>query len=166
MQRINFLNKKADSKILSIWWFLILIIIATGIVIGVMIFFSSNLDVKSNEADIMANKILDCLIKNGYINEDFLVDNTNFLDNCFLNKAMIVNSGNYYINLKIYEESLVKTSLIYGNHALEEDCKIKLNFIEAKNYPECVEKSSIAMDSNGKIFRIDIITGSKQDNQN
>ncbi len=68
------INKKADEKILSIYLFIIYIIVGVGIVSGVIIFKDSDLDVREIEAGILTDKVIDCLVEQGKLRTDFDVD--------------------------------------------------------------------------------------------
>ena len=59
------INKKAGERVLSIYLFIIYIIVAVGIVSGVLLFFSSSLDIRKAEAEILGDKVIDCLVEQG-----------------------------------------------------------------------------------------------------
>ena len=65
------MNKKAGERILSIYLFIIYIIVGIGIVSGVLIFKGSDLDVREIEADILSDRIIDCLVEQGRLRGDF-----------------------------------------------------------------------------------------------
>ena len=57
------INRKADTKLLSIWWFLVLTIIGVGIIIGTMVFFSKNIDLRAQEAEILSVRLIGFLLR-------------------------------------------------------------------------------------------------------
>lgn len=70
------INKCADERLLSIYLFIIYIIVSIGIVSGVLVFHGAGLDVREIEAEILSDKIIDCLVNEGelvgeVLNEDF-----------------------------------------------------------------------------------------------
>ncbi len=58
-------NKKGSDKVLSIYWFVILFIISTGIFAMVYIYYHSPFNVREAEGDIMVNKIAECVSQQG-----------------------------------------------------------------------------------------------------
>lgn len=78
------MNKKAGERILSIYLFIIYIIVSVGIVSGVIIFKSSDLDVREIEAGILSDKIIDCLVEQGRLRADF-DENFDLVEECDFN---------------------------------------------------------------------------------
>ena len=62
-------NKKA-AKYLTPWLFLVWGLIALSIAAAVIIIYSAKIDIKAEEADILAVRIADCLVDDGYLNEE------------------------------------------------------------------------------------------------
>lgn len=86
------INKKAGSKILTMYWFVILIIIAGGIFAMVYSFYHHPYDVRELEAEIMINHIADCLSSQGNLTSELFNEEgfsesykNNFSDNCHIN---------------------------------------------------------------------------------
>ncbi|MDD5191843.1 MAG: hypothetical protein PHH54_04175 [Candidatus Nanoarchaeia archaeon] len=78
-------NKKADERVLSIYLFLIYIIVCIGIVSGVVLFFGSGLDVRVAEAGVLSDKVIGCLTEQGKLNENVLKDDFDLLKSCNFN---------------------------------------------------------------------------------
>ena len=99
-------DKRGGEKYLSIWWFFVLAVIVGGIVIGVSAFNVADIDVKEIEADILANRVIDCVINNGYINEDFLNKNFDVFEKCYLNREIVDvkedMAGEHYLEINVY----------------------------------------------------------------
>ena len=84
-------NKKAN-KIISVYWFAILFIVAAVIVYMVISFYGGPYDIREAEAHALTNKVAGCLseagvlregiFKEGILNEDF---RENFMEKCRLN---------------------------------------------------------------------------------
>lgn len=67
----KFLAKKGADKILSIYWFAILFIIASGIFAMVYVFYNSPFDVRNAEADALGNQIVSCILQDGKISSSW-----------------------------------------------------------------------------------------------
>lgn len=83
------MNKRGADKILSMYWFAILIIVAGGVFAMVYNFYSSPYDVRETEADMLTNKGADCISQNGKIDSEFFYEgsfNEN-ISNIFLEKC-------------------------------------------------------------------------------
>ena len=159
------MNKKGADKILSIYWFAILVIIAGAVVAMVSMFYSYPYDVREIEANIMINKISDCLTEDGKLNQE-LFSNQSFneeytLDNCNLNfetEKSFNNEEQYYIEINFYgpdsEESLFKT--FQGNSNFKADCEI-----ESENYErlvKCVDRDFYSLDDSEMVYRINVLS--------
>jgi len=75
------MNKVGGEKYLSIWWFLILAIIAGGIVMGVLAFYNAEVNVKESESYILYERVIDCFMDQGFLGEKVLEENFNAGDN-------------------------------------------------------------------------------------
>ena len=86
------MNKRGTDKILSLYWFAILIIIAGGVTGMVYVFYGSPYDIREIEANLMIDRIADCLSSQGRINSEIIQNGNfdsnfeeNFLEKCHLN---------------------------------------------------------------------------------
>ena len=61
-------NKKGAGKILSPYWFVILVLIAGGVFAMVYAFYGAPYDVRWIESRILMNKVADCVSYEGKIN--------------------------------------------------------------------------------------------------
>ena len=102
--------KRGADRIVSIYWFAILFIVAAAIVYMAGLFYGTPYDVRQIEQRILENRISDCLVKGGYLREDVFSSefSNNFLEKCFLNfNTEDVygwnESGQYYIEIEIFE---------------------------------------------------------------
>ena len=97
-------NKKGAEKIISVYWFVILFMVAGTIAYSVSIFYGNPYDVREIESNIMINKIADsdCLSKNGKLKEGVLGQDfkENFLEKCNLNFGN--EKEEYYIEIEFY----------------------------------------------------------------
>ena len=74
-------NRKGAEKIISIYWFAILIIIAGAVVAMVSLFYGTPYDVRSAEANIMINQVSNCLSENGKLNQKLFSEDKTFNEN-------------------------------------------------------------------------------------
>jgi len=125
-------EKKGAEKIISVYWFAILILVAGTIVYMASVFYGSSYDVREIEANILINKVADCLSENGKLNEN-LFDEQEFneefgiLEECHFNFNADDNEVQYYVEIKVYDfensEKSLDLEIIEGNINLK-------NFLE------------------------------------
>jgi len=85
-------NKKGSDKILSIYWFAVLFIVAAAIIYMVIIFYGAPYNTRGIEEEILMDQISDCLSEGGYLKENILDDEffkNNFLERCNLNFLLL-----------------------------------------------------------------------------
>ncbi|MDP2629017.1 MAG: hypothetical protein Q8P15_03940 [Nanoarchaeota archaeon] len=146
-------NKKGAEKIISVYWFAILFIVAGAMVYMVSSFYGKPYDVREIEAGLLTNKIAECLSVEGYINENWGNLNTdNFLDQCGLDfnteEIYSWNDDQYYIEVNISEKIIS-----VGNTNLKGSC-----FLQGKNAPPCLESSLYAIDLQDNNYKINILS--------
>ena len=66
---------------MSIYWFAILIIVAGAVVAMVSLFYGTPYDVRDAEANIMINKVVNCLSEKGKLNQELFNENKDFNEN-------------------------------------------------------------------------------------
>ena len=127
--RLKKLNKRGGDKIISVYWFVVLFIVAGAVVYMAASFYGKPYDVRGIEASIMINNIADCISEGGNIKEGVL-DNENFLESCNLNFEVEdykdwKEKGQYYVEVEISEfdgekigERVIKSDL--GNLFLKD----------------------------------------------
>ena len=124
-------NKKG-SKILSVYWFVILAIVAGGIITIVLIFYGKPYDVRNIEAEIIVNKIVDCLSDEGKLRTE--INNKNILQEC----SFVLNGDFYFEVLEIKQ----------GNFNLKGSCGKAENIV-------CVEKKVYLLtEGGGEVIKI------------
>jgi hypothetical protein len=79
------MNRKADERLLSIYLFVIYIIVSIGIVSGVFLFYGSPLDVRKVEAGVLSNRVIDCLAEQGRIRAEVFRDDFDLVKFCNFN---------------------------------------------------------------------------------
>ena len=161
-------NKKGADKLISVYWFAILIIIAGGIVLMVNSFYSSPYDVREVEAEILAQKVADCVYYGGEINP-FLNSNgifrdefrDNFLDRCNLDFGVVegFEEIDYFVYLNFLEngdEKLSRFEIKKGNLNLENDCYVEN--VKKEKLSTCVKKDFLLESPQGKLYLVKIIS--------
>ena len=150
------LNKKAE-KVLSVWWFFVLMIIGAGIVMGVLVFNSKDYNVNWIEADILAERIVDCVSDNNYLTPEFLdkarAGDFEIYKECWLDEEVFGKGGSFFFKVGVYEdnlenkeEDLLDEHLLWdeikgGDYSFEKDCEIQTGSIETPHFAKCVEKN-------------------------
>lgn len=170
--KIKMKNKKGTEKILSIYWFAILIIIAGSVVAMVSLFYGAPYDVRNAEANIMINQVSDCLSDNGKLNQELFDGDKNFNDNFNLKEECNLVFETEFNNLRVTrserEEYFLQTefynlnnekifSISEGNYNLYADCEIE----EDKKYKrlsKCVDRDFYSLNpfSEDQAFKIKI----------
>jgi hypothetical protein len=160
------MNKKAIDKILSVYWFAILFIVAAAIVYMAVLFYGEPYEIRNIEANIMVNQIADCLSSGGYLNKKiiddegkFLLNNSNFLNICHLDFNVEDFKGwkndQYYVEIDISEVGKLDNSfkITNGNINLRENCNE-----EGKFFPVCVERNFYTSNKNKNQYMIKILS--------
>ncbi len=158
-------NKKGADKILSMYWFAILIIIAGGIFAMVATFYSHPYDIRGLEAGILNKKTVDCisdkgklipeLFSNGKFNEDF---SDSFLDICGFNFNTDSEEIQYYVEAEFYNLTNKENPMFEfskGRKNWREDCKLKEE--EHENLAKCVERRFYST-HNGEQYLIKVLS--------
>ncbi len=73
-----FRNKIGGDKVISVYWFAIIVIVAGGVIAMVYTFYSSPYDVRELEGEVLANKVADCVSFQGKLNEELFDIEGNF----------------------------------------------------------------------------------------
>lgn len=163
---VNGINdKRGGDKIISIYWFAILVIVAGGVVLMVNAFYSSPYDVRETEGEILAAKVADCiypgggfnfaLMSGGVFKEEF---RDNFMERCNLDFTPRgeFERTEYYLSVEFWmrgEKNQVFFTIEEGNINLKADCSIKAN---KNKLSTCVEREFWALESENKPYLVKI----------
>ena len=98
-------------KLLSVYWFVILIIVAVGIYAMIYVYYSHPTDVREWEAEILANRVADCISQKARLNEQLFKEEgfnedfqKNFLSICDLKlDATTHDKTQYYVEVNFYK---------------------------------------------------------------
>ena len=161
------INNKRGDKILSIYWFAVLVIVAGGIFAMVYIFYGAPYDVREIEANLLINKIADCVSYAGRINANLIsggkfnqTSGADFLRECHL----VFSSGEweeeqYYTEINFYKLEDLKNPVLNinaGNNKWGIYCAIQEKKEEEK-LTKCVKKSFYSLDELNNQYIIKIL---------
>ena len=155
----NYMNKYAGEKILSIWWFFALAVIGGGIVIGVWTFYSADININQVQAEILGERIYNCILEKDSLNVD--LESLDIFKDCNVDKNLFGVGSLFFLKVKIFSGDEVVFEESGGNHAFEKDC-----FVSEKtrgvHYPKCYLKEEKVSSKDGEL-RVDILTGINQE---
>jgi len=167
-------GKKGTDKILSIYWFVVLTLIAGGIFAMVYAFYGPPYDVRGIESEILAERIADCISRRGVISEGFFVEEgfnpaigSTFSKNCNFNFKVEEGYGEggevqYFYKVEFYTPKELTTpsfSFQDGNGNWESECFIKKeNNKEYTRLAKCAEKRFYALNRGGEQYLIRILS--------
>lgn len=148
-------SKKGAEKIMSVYWFAILFIVAAAIVYMVSAFYGKPYDTRHIEADLLASKAAKCVSYAGYLNEEILEQQftKNFPESCGITFKGIEEK--YHLEMSLTNLSSGKKTLEIkeGNQNLKFSCNIK-----GENLPFCLERSLYIIDKNNNQYKADILS--------
>ena len=154
------MDKKA--KLLSLWWFFVLVIVTGAAIAGVLIVKGEPIDVRVLENEIIINKVANCLITDSRIVQQQLFPSDSDLLNCGFNKWVADKGSSYFLKIQLLNSSYAEVrNQSYWNNAIEKDCEIFASVKTAENYPICSNKKFSAINETGGNMAIKITAGSK-----
>ena len=154
------LKMNKGANLLSLWWFFILAIVGTGLVVGTLIFYGAKTDVRQVESDILADRILSCVSDQGSLNQDFIDGKFNIFSNCGLYENLLSSKNKYMIKIQINDSSGNSRDILKYGPDMEIDCRLKSTIMSASKYPFCSTKILYVSDFRGNPLTLRIITGS------
>ncbi|MEK6847735.1 MAG: hypothetical protein AABX50_01260 [Nanoarchaeota archaeon] len=159
------MNKKAADKIISVYWFAILFIVAAGIFYMVSSFYGKPYDIRQIEVGLLSDKAADCVSYAGFLREGVLTQGfkDSFLETCGITFGTEDSYGwtdesEYFLQLNFYDfdsyqeasqNSLFEVSA--GNQRLQDFCNLK-----GKGFPVCLERKFYTLDKDGKKYIVKI----------
>lgn len=170
-------NKKADEKIIYIYWFFIIFLVAAAIIYMVINFYGKPYDARPAEVNILINKISDCIYSKAEFNQEIFsnnqlhITNKNFQEKCGLNfqteDVYEWNKlGQYYVNLSILNFNTKKLidSVETGNTNLKNHCEV--NSMKTNQNIICRQKSFYAVDDSQNQYEIKIFSAIRKTEKN
>ena len=154
-------NKRGADKILSVYWFAILFIVAGAIIYMTAISYGEPYDVRELEANILTNQIADCMSQGGQLIDNWKeLNNYNFLEFCHLTFNVEDTKGwrddQFYVEIgfqKFDTGDFARNSITNGNINLKQFCNL-----QGKKLPICVERSFYTIDNENNQYAIKILS--------
>ena len=167
-------NKKAQDKILSVYWFAILFIVAGAVVYMGATFYGAPFDVREAETNILINQISNCLSEGGKLKLDihdrkeFLLNSENFFEKCKITFDVEDTSdwknNQHYIEISFLDfnnKNKIISPIKAGNFKLKNDCNNK-----QKNFPHCINRSFYTLDENKNPYEVNIFASIRKTEKN
>jgi hypothetical protein len=129
------MNKKGEERIFTLWWFVAILAVSAVIVLSVLGFYSKDIDTKKVEAEILYERLAECVVANGYVASDFRKD-FDVYKKCSLSEEVFSEGGILFFSISIDGLKILEE----GDKSLESDCSVKKN-VEAMRFPGCVNRS-------------------------
>ncbi len=157
-------NKKGADKVLSMYWFAVLVIVAGGVFAMVATFYSHPYDIRGLEAEILNKETVDCLSDKGKLNQELFSDgefdedfSDRFLEVCDFNFDTDSEEVQYYVEAEFYNLTNTKTPVFEfseGRKNWKEDCNIEE---EHEKLAKCVERRFYSV-GEGKQYLIKVLS--------
>ncbi|MFH1592159.1 MAG: hypothetical protein ABIB47_02205 [Candidatus Woesearchaeota archaeon] len=143
-----------------------IIVIGTVISLGTSWFYGADIDIRKVEADILGERIIDCILEQGVLVGEFQEEGFDLYDFCDLNKESFGKESNFYFNVSLFDDAGVSIKEIKGGKSFEIQCGVKEGGSEVKGGAECFRYKRNMMYHNQnqeiKIGILEILTGSNQ----
>ncbi len=154
------MDKRGEERIFTVWWFIVIVLVAGVVVLATLGFFSKETDTKEYEAGILYERIMECLVQNGKLRADF---NSGFdiYKECGLQKEVFLENSSFYFEINLNKNLVLQG----GDNSKKADCSIKQG-VEAKNFPGCINQTEVVLYyMNGELNNatIQVLTASEQD---
>lgn len=142
-------NKNGAEKIISVYWFAILLIVAGGIVYMVSAFYGNPYDVRSLESGVLISKIAECVSDNSI--ESLKSD---LFKTCHLNFNTNTEDEKYFVEIVFYEfenqdikidEISAGNVNLKDNPSFDEFSKFSKNLYVIKEDKELVAKLNVVI---------------------
>ena len=148
-------NKKGGEKVISVYWFLILVIVAGAVVYMVSAFYGKPYDIRQIEADLLASKASKCISYAGYLNGGILQSSftENFPESCGITFNKVEEK--YYLEINLTK--LSNGQKVFGVNGGNQNLKLFCN-LKGENLPFCLERSFYVIDKNNNQYRADILS--------
>jgi len=150
------------DKIISVYWFVILFIVAAAVVYMVYSFYGEPYDVRKIEAQKLNNLVIECFLNGVRLDETFRAEDfsDNFLESCNLNLDTedIYNwraRGQYFVlvNLSEFNSGEEIFSHSEGNSDLADSCSL-----DGREFPVCFERAVYILDEDNNQYKLDVLS--------
>ena len=96
-------NKKGAEKVISVYWFAILILVAGAISYMVFSFYGNPYDVRYIESNILISNVADCISDNGRLSFELNDGSVDLEKLCHINFDTGDNDIQYFIEIEFYD---------------------------------------------------------------
>lgn len=127
-------NKRGQvgNAIVWIYKLIMLIIVISGIVMVVFLYYSKQYDVRNLESSVLTSKVIDCFSDKGNIKtEDFTKQK---LYSCFN-----FNEDEIFLNVTLFKNE-EQQSISLGEEDFKVYCEMQQENVRVKNSPSCLEE--------------------------
>ncbi|MBW6442616.1 hypothetical protein K0A97_02435 [Patescibacteria group bacterium] len=168
---------KHGGKLISVYWFFIIFIVAAGIIYMVLSFYNKPYDVRNMEVELLIVKISDCLSYGGYLNDSLINSGGHFSEEfkenfekiCSLNFSVEDFSNwkendQFYLKIDLFNFDIIGEkidSFEQGDRGLTTFCDL-----EGEYLPVCSKRSFYALDKNNTKYQIEILSIIKKTEKN
>lgn len=169
-------NKKGTDKMLSLYWFTIILIVSFGIFAMVYVFYSAPYEIRDIESEILSNKIADCFSRQGRINPGIFSGENgqrfnsgfDFFGECNINLEVEDEydwreEDQFFIETEFYTaDDLINPKLVLseGNLNWKTNCFIKdKRDRDFERFVKCREERVYAVDKDSNQYLIKILVG-------
>ena len=172
-------NKRAAGKILSIYWFAILVIVAFGVWAMTTAYYRHPLDVREMEVNILSNKVSDCISQKGRISPDFFDDEGNlsftgkdFEQVCTFNPHVEGEQkgdrSEYYIEMSFFDiGEKQRLEVIYGEPSIKDsDCEALQKDTSFERLAKCIKKRFYVLDNKDQQVLVEVFVGLRKQGKN
>jgi hypothetical protein len=162
------MKKKGADKMISVYWFFIIALVAGGIVMMVNAYYGKPYDVRGMESKILAEKVSDCIYPGGKLNPSLISVNgifkqefsDNFLTRCGLNfdSGKEFEKEQYYVRVDFLGQENSKKSVFRieeGNQNFVPDCTIAEG---GKKIAVCQNETIWVNAPDNKVYFVKILT--------
>ncbi len=167
-------NKKGTDKLLSLYWFLVLTLVAGGVIAMVLVYYGAPYDIREIESTLFAEKIADCISNKGVISNNILngdifkiASGEDFTNRCGITFNVEdgygdINEPQYFYEVYFYKVTDTLNpafNFSYGNTNLKPDCFIKKE--NGKDYVKlavCREERFYSVNNKGDQYLIKIFS--------
>lgn len=178
MIRKLIIKSKKGDKLISVYWFVILVLVATCIVLMVNTFYGNPYDVRNIESNILAQDAANCISFGGQVNPLLMTPQgvfrpdfrDKFMQRCSLNFTVAgsFTPTPYYLRMTFAlqgETNHILFNISEGNSNLVPDCSIKSNQNSPK-LSKCSQKEFFMKAQNNKVYLVKILAIVNKVNQN
>ena len=161
-------SKKGD-KLLSLYWFAMLVIVAVGVVLMVNAFYGNPYDIRQVESQTLASHVADCVYFGGKVNpEIFSVDGIfkesfrdQFMNICTLNFSVEgeFTPVPYYLDVEFLSGSNFDQNqfeITEGNLNIKSDCNVTV--ADTTKLAKCSDKQFLMETDSGQIYLVKILS--------